>query len=461
MIKSKCLQLYQSLSKEQHFNFRKWLQQTSGQHHPDALQLFDILGKKTVLNKKTVAAERLFQQLYPEQELRMPRLRHVLSFATKSLELFIKQNYYLNDPLFGQKALLKHGKTHQLKNYAQQQLKQAQKTLQQQTQQNAAYYYQYYQLELEQFELNSAHQRPSSTNLQAIINGFSTFFVINLLRYACISLSHQNLYKANYKLPLLEPVLQAVSRGDYDEVPAVLLYYHSYYCHAQAEAADSFEALKAQLLAEDAVLDRAEYQEVYRLLINYCIRKQNEGKEKFIQEAFDWYRRGIEQQILLDENGQLSRYTYLNTITLGLKLRQFDWVEQFILDGAANLDAAYKAVYKSYNLGKFYFAIQDYEQAMPLLVQTNTEDLFMNIDIRVMQLKMYYEQESWETLEALLKSFTVFLQRKVVMSYHKTNYQNLIRLTRKLMEQTEKERLHQLITKTQPLTERAWLLEQL
>lgn len=98
---------------------------------------------------------------------------------------------------------------------------------------------------------------------------------------------------------------------------------------------------------------------------------------------------------------------------------------------------------------------------MPLLVNMNYEDLFMNIDIRVMQLKIYYEEQSWEALDYLLSSFYQFLQRKSIMSYHKENYLNLIRLTRVLVGTYNREELLSKIESTHPLTERNWLLEQL
>ena len=103
---------------------------------------------------------------------------------------------------------------------------------------------------------------------------------------------------------------------------------------------------------------------------------------------------------------------------------------------------------------------------MRLLQQVDFDDIFMNMDAKVMLLKMYYHTQQLEALDALLNSFDVFLHRKKILSYHRDNYQNIVRLLRKLVnippfDKKGKQQLQTLIQATHPLTEKAWLLEQL
>ena len=462
MYKSKLIQLYNAFSKEDLFKLRKWLANNKQQQHPDAVKLLEILLKKPSVTELVAKRERLFKQLYPKQVFNMNRLRHVTSFALKSLEEFIKQKELFKDELTEQKTLANSYKQYHLKKYAQQHLDKAKNILNKQVERDASYYLSCYELELEQFKLIALEERPTSTNLQEVIDGFSTFFIINLLRYACTSLSHQNLFKTSYKLPFLKEALEAIKGGEYDEYPTVLMYYYSYVAQTEAEGNDSFKKLKHYLLNYQHLLKPIEYQQLYKLGINYCIKQQNSGHTDFIQEAFDWYKRGIETSILLDEKGKLGRFTYLNTITLALKLKHYDWVENFIKTGVELLEVQYQFSYLNYNMGKFYFLTGVYTKAMPLLSQITYDDLFMKIDIRVMLLKIYYEEQSWTALEHLLNSFHVFLQRKSVLSYHKNNYLNLIKFTRLLVEDTmDKKELIEVITDANPLTERRWLLAQI
>ena len=79
---------------------------------------------------------------------------------------------------------------------------------------------------------------------------------------------------------------------------------------------------------------------------------------------------------------------------------------------------------------------------------------------------MYYEQEEIDVLESLLESMRTYIQRKKVMGYHKNNYKNIIRYTKKLLKITPyskltREKLHEEISQVSPLTEKKWLLTQL
>ncbi len=79
---------------------------------------------------------------------------------------------------------------------------------------------------------------------------------------------------------------------------------------------------------------------------------------------------------------------------------------------------------------------------------------------------MYYELEEFDVLDSLLESMRIYVQRKKVLGYHKNNYKNIIRFTKKLLKvtpysSTKKEKLKQELEVAAPLTEKEWLLNQL
>lgn len=83
-----------------------------------------------------------------------------------------------------------------------------------------------------------------------------------------------------------------------------------------------------------------------------------------------------------------------------------------------------------------------------------------------MLLKIYWKLNEFDLLEAHLDSFSVYLNRKKVLAYHRQIYGNTISITRKMiytnLEITvEREKLHQLVLQTTPLTDRPWFLKQL
>ncbi len=248
----------------------------------------------------------------------------------------------------------------------------------------------------------------------------------------------------------------------YQEEQVLMLYYHGYYTLLEKEA--SFLALQAYWQVLDDRLAEQEKRELLLLGINYCIKQLNMGRQDYIRKGFEWYRLGLKRG-LLQEEGRLSLFAYSNMVALGLNLKEFDWVEQFLETHSQHLPPTHQANYQQYNRAKLAFAKGDFSTTMQLLATAEYDDVLLNIGAKVLLLKIYYQEGSWEALEALLDSFRVFLSRKKMLSYHKKNYQNLIALTKRLAylpnNKTAVEQLRQKIEQTEPLTERAWLLEQL
>ena len=91
----------------------------------------------------------------------------------------------------------------------------------------------------------------------------------------------------------------------------------------------------------------------------------------------------------------------------------------------------------------------------------------LGFQAKVLLIKIYYQADYFDALDALLDSFRIYLGRKtkIITPERRDNYRNLIRLTKQLMNLAPTEaavnKLKKAIKNTQPLTERDWLLEQL
>ena len=120
-------------------------------------------------------------------------------------------------------------------------------------------------------------------------------------------------------------------------------------------------------------------------------------------------------------------------------------------------------VVKQY-LAYLYFQEGNYAEAMPLLQQVQFRDTLNNLDSRRLLLRSYYELGEFDALDSLLDSFSTCLRRQKRLSYHRKNYQNLIRVVRKmlrsnLVEKSVRARLYDDVRGTPVIAEREWLLE--
>ena len=461
MYKSKLIRLYQTLDDAEIRQFKKWLKSPIHNKHKDVQSLFEYLFSRQSITAVTTQRDRAFQYLYPGEETNMARLRHVMSFATEVLEDFIRYKEYVYDRELSDLLLLKGLRKRALKKDAEKEERSFRNKLKKQEVQNEIHYWVKHQLEVEGFKLQTDGDRPTSTNLQEVMNSASLFFVLTTLRYACISITHQNLYKKEYNVPFLEAILTDIEAGKYADINSIQLYYACYLALTEPNEDKPYQLLKNYLIQFPKILPPKQFQEVYGIALNYCIKRSNKGNLLYMEEAFNLYMNGIENRILLDD-GYLSHFAYKNIVGIGLYLGKIVEIETFIPKGKYLLHPDHRDNYMHYNTAKFYFATQKYLEAKKLLTSMDYDDLFMTIDAKMMLFKIYVEEGNFDVMEAYVHSFTQFLRRKSDLSYYKKTFLNTIRFAQKAIHaftKEEKKTLAEQIQNTNPLPEKKWLLE--
>jgi hypothetical protein len=180
-----------------------------------------------------------------------------------------------------------------------------------------------------------------------------------------------------------------------------------------------------------------------------------------VREVFDLYQMGLEKSVFL-ESGFLSRFTFKNIVAAALKLGELDWTATFIDDFSKKLDPASRENYERFCSAKLCYEQKNWSKATDLLQNMAFDDVFLDIDARVLLLKIYFENKEWRLLAAFLETFRRFVSRKK-LAYHAPNYLNLINLTEKLannfgqISDAEQLVFQKEISETQPLTEREWV----
>jgi hypothetical protein len=301
--------------------------------------------------------------------------------------------------------------------------------------------------------------------LQKISNSLTDAYATELLRQACVMLSHKNVSQTIYKQVFLEAILEKIESKVYKCPPSVSVYFHAYKALTDSTQLVDFQNLKRTIIHNNALFPVSETRDLYLLAINFCIKKLNSGERNYEIEALDLYKNGLENGAIL-ENKQLSPYTYKNVMMLALKQGEYAWTEQFLLKFKKHLPEKERENLFKYNLALFHFRQKNYPQAMILLQEVTLKEVLFNLDARRVLMCIYYELGELTALDSLLESFNIFLHRQKDIGYHKNSYQNLIKFVKKLLvmdlkNPVLKTQLRKEIDETKELTERDWLLAQL
>ena len=462
MHKNKITQLLKSCTAGELRLLDKFVQSPVHNRHEDVIQLFQYLRKHLDGGERALKRENVFESLFPGEAFDMQKVHYVSSYLLKVVEEFLAWNEWRNDQSNFQLYLLRAYRRHRVDDQFKSTFDKTKKTLRKTKLVDLPYLHRRYQLELERFNHARTLTGKQEFHLQELSDAQDIAFIAERLRTACILLSNQTVMKTTYDTGLLSAVMAFVEDHRYLEVPAVAVYFHACRTLANFEDDDAFRALKKLLTGHRKYFNINELHDIYIFAINYCIRRLNSGEQDFMAEAFDIYRMGMETDAFV-QNGIMTPRTYSNIIMSGLRLKEFDWVGNFIFQYKNALPEKQREGFFNYNLARLHYEQKNYRNAMPLLLQMEYEDVLLTCLGKILLAKMHFELDEFESLSSLLASFKTYVHRKKTLGYHRESSLNFIQFTQKLMQRTPggAQQLEKDIGETKVVAEREWLLEQL
>lgn len=465
MKKSTLLKIFNTLSKKDIRELRKFVRSPFFNQRADVIALYEYLATAKITPEASLEKIFVYAQLFRDQPYDDERMRLIMFFLKENIKRYLTYTTMLNDNVQQGVYLCKALRQKGLDQAFEKELKKNQQLQQKSPHRNIRFHYHNYQLSLERYEQDHKNRRSGEMNLQGVSDELTTFYIADILRHSCTILTHQSMSKQNYQLPLLEAVLQQVEKGDYEYTPAVVVYYHAYKALSAEDNSTHFLKLRSIIATYWTAFSPTEIRDIYLLAINYCIRQLNKGKKAFIKEAFELYQAGLKQKILLEDQ-VLSKFTYNNVMMLGLALDEWDWVFNFLEQYKQFLPNKERENVYRYNQAIYFFRKPDYDQAMRLLQRVEFRDVQYNLNARRMLLRMYYELKEFEALESLLDSFRTYIHRQKDLGYHREHYLNLIAFVKKMLRSNLKDpkfkaKIKKEVDAASALAEKSWLLEQL
>ena len=463
MIKYPLIPLLSSLNKEETREIRKFLLSPYYNHRQDVCDLFAFLMKMINEKRPIPIKEEIFKKIYGENKsFSDHQIRLIFSFLKKLIEKYLIQKKLTENTVAQQTILAEIYRHKNLPQHFERTLSKAEKNLEKRKIRNSNYYEQMFAIEQERYLFASSQKRTREMNLQVVSDTSDLQYFSRKLRQACLSLSHQKMYKTEYDLGMLSQILVYVEERNLLKFPAIAAYYHAYQLLAKEIATESFNSFLDLLLKSESKFPEEEERGLYLMGINYCIRRYNQGDKAIAAENFTLSREGLEKGYLFTD-GKLSHFTYRNIVSIALIQKEYDWLEKFIFDYKNSLGETHKESTFSFSLARLKYARQDYQTALSLLQKADFSEALPSLSARMLMLKIFYELEEFDLLEAHLQAMKTFIRRKKSLGYHRDNYLNTLRFVRKRIEIApfEKEKMQNWrkeIENTASVAEKEWLL---
>ncbi|MEM6343094.1 MAG: hypothetical protein AAF927_04410 [Bacteroidota bacterium] len=368
----------------------------------------------------------LFQILWPDESFHERRLRYLLTDFARLIERFWAYKDWSKDVYRPEESLLWAYQKRGLSKYQKQTRQRYERKLEEDAQLSAELLQQRFQLA--EFDLlTESDQFARQRSVQEVLESLDEMYLLRHLRYACEGVNRARIF-AESPQTVLTPLLLDSLKNSQTSNPLIEAYRLAYLMLTEEAHERHYFALKALLWQEPnwALLD---LDALHSLALNYCIGRLNAGAEAFRQETFEVYRHSIEKEILLPKGGILEDNHYKNLVSLGTRLKLYEWTENFI---NAYRERLYPTVQENayrFNMAYLLMAQSQYSKVMRLIAQVEFTNVFYQLGAKTILARVYYETEEYESLFMLLKNFRAYLSReKSLSSQQRVLYQNFVRV---------------------------------
>lgn len=464
MQNSRLLKLIKKLSKKEQKRLMLFLVSPFYNKRQEVSSLFQYINESIRIKTRNLSKQEVFAHIAPKQVYNDQQMRLWMSWLYKLIEQFLVLEAFSKNGVAQDLILCKVYRSRQLDEHFNRQLRRTRDTLSDIEIHDANYYTQTYSLELEAYQHQRNKGRMEELNLQEMSDDLDVAYLANKLHHACIALSHQAIYKTEYTIGLLPEILSYIKRHQLVSHPPIALYFSAYQMLSHPSP-NHFSHFKELLFEKGHFFSEDELGDLYLIAINFCIKQYNQGEQLYLRGQLELYRQGL-KRALFYQNQRLSRFTYRNIVTIGLILAEYEWVEQFIQEYRPRLANEHRESMSSFCLACLAYSRKSYDEAIVLLQRANYRDLLLNLAAKAVSLKIYYELDESDLLQAHLDAMQQFIRRKEKLVYHQNHYLQLIQFTRRLHElapydQVTKQQLQEEVENTKEVAEKRWLLQQL
>lgn len=403
----------------------------------------------------------LYARIHGKKVFDDTHLRLQMSRLFGHLERFLA--YEELDPFSSPLGLARYYRSRSMHKFYQEAMQGFEKALEKTSLRNERYYEQEYRMRLDQYEYLASIKRQGEFNLKEITDTIEISYIIKKLRHCCRVLHVQSVYKLENPFPFIDEIKAYIEQEKLYSIPVLGFYYYNYLAILHPNEDHYFRKCLDIYNEYDNQFEAEERREVFVNILNYCIRKINEGKEDYNETVFGLYMRGLDRGFLLDR-GKLSRFTYRNIAEIGINLKEFGWVDEFLDRYKTKLEKQYQQPFHHFEKGRLFSEQKKYHEAMSWLGQLSFNDPLLELSVRLERIRIFYEMGERELSEYHVESMDQFLRRKKNFGYHTEYYKCFLKYMRKLLRinpmDTQRTQLLLKELELEPrITGRKWLFE--
>ncbi|MFZ4591943.1 MAG: hypothetical protein ACOYN6_13155 [Ignavibacteria bacterium] len=304
-----------------------------------------------------------------------------------------------------------------------------------------------------------------------------TAFFLDRLLYFATEFYFSDIYGIKYEAKRVKKLLsdvdldsffKLVTPDDSEFYKSVLLRYHVYNSivnpenHSLIDIAEKYFEIIKDEISIDVKIDY--FQKMQANFVHHI----NKGEQGFLNKLFDLMKARLDDGETI--NFALLDYPsseFRDIVTVGLRVREYEWVEDFINKYSGLLPAAFRDEEKTLALLKFHYDKKDFIRVLLTIKKHKlSKNHVHNIDVYKYKLLTNYELNYFDEVEAVTDNLKTYLRKDGLVDIQKTSALSFIRLLDRLVklktissEETADSFIESVNKETDSLLDRKWFTE--
>lgn len=436
MKQSRLLQYLEKFSARERKRFHAYVVSPFFNKNQKVQQLCEILLQQApTWSEARLDRQRLYAAIYPGESFHAGRFNNLVSDLLHLLYDFMAQCEYQSHKQVQKHLLLERLLTSEWPKDIERIARSHHQLQQQEHHRHIDYYMDEYQL-YEKLDRHffSKGIRAYDENLQLKNDMLDRYYLISKFRIACDMASRNIVIGSAYDCRMLDELLRhyELEKDQWSGLAVLEIYYQILQMLTLEEGESAYRQAKVLITQSHHLFPQEDLREAYIFILNYCIRQINIGKSRFFKEILDLYKAMLQSKVVF-KNGYMPQWTFKNISTAGIRLKEFEWTEQFILKYEQQLLPEERQNAIAYNLAALYYAQKEYAKALSQLHDVEFVHASYHLGAKIIQLKSYYELDEEEAFFALIEASKKYVGRNRQLSdYGKNANLNFLRIIRRL-----------------------------
>lgn len=481
MLKPSLISLISALSLKEMREFSRFVGSPFFNGRKETAVYFNLIKKYyPKFEKKQFTPENLFAKMYPGKKFSTQAIRRLNSYLLKLLEDYLSYKGLKSDPFYFDLSLSIQLSERGLLKRSQKKLEYADKKYSSQRGDYEFYFWKRYLLERHK---NSLYSYSGNDHLasKAIIKR-TDMFAYHTAVVICKSLISLFINEKNFGTGTagsdfyglirnleLGKFLKTLEEKNSEFYPVLAA---EYYQAMSLLEPDNEEFLEEFTKVIDTGLDKFSYIEkinFYTIFEAACTLKIEKGVAKYSGILFEAYRRMLSKGLYsYSRGGEFILRIFRNIVHTAVMVKNTTWLEKFITEYTPKLPAVSQKSMGNLAQALLLFEKKDYTGSLEKLNSIDFDLFHFKIDLKNLQVRLYYELGFTEELISAIDSYRHFISgSKYISPRYKLLCTGFISFTSKIVKaktgnlKDEQSILKKEILKTESILYREWLLEKL